>query len=126
MKLETLFALSAAITLCQAYDDSEKICWDIRLNNPDAFCFEPIAYPLSTETFYNAELLDEAAKARYMTLLDKWEKGGKGSPSNHCLAIARDFYCFNEFKRCEGKGNEEMALCEHTCATWLERCPFEN
>ena len=25
MKLETLFALSAAITLCQAYDDSEKI-----------------------------------------------------------------------------------------------------
>ena len=81
---------------------------------------------MSTDVFYTAEKRDEAAKARYKILQTKWDKGGKGSPSNHCLAIARDFYCFLEFPRCENNENQEMALCEHTCATWLERCPFES
>ena len=62
----------------------------------------------------------------YNTLREKWELGGKGSPSNHCLAIARDFYCFTQFPRCENNETQETALCEHTCATWLERCPFEE
>ena len=108
------------------YDDGIKPCWNVRLNNQDAFCYEAIKYPLSTPVFYDSDARDEEAKRMYLVLKDKWDKGGKGSPSNHCLAIARDMYCFTQFPRCQDNKNQEMNLCEHTCATWLERCPFEK
>ena len=77
-----------------AYDDGIKPCWNVRLNNQDAFCYESVKYSLSTPVFYDSDARDEEAKRMYLTLKDKWDKGGKGSPSNHCLAIARDMYCF--------------------------------
>ena len=86
--------------LALSYNDDIKPCWDIRLKE-DAFCNEAIKYPLSTDTFYQTAERDAEAKIKYDTLRQKWEDGGKGSPSNHCLAIARDFYCFTVFPRCE-------------------------
>ena len=41
----------------------------------------------------------------YMELRDKWIKGGKGSPDNHCMAIARDMYCYINFPRCDNNDN---------------------
>ena len=63
---------------------------------------------------------------KYTVLRKAWEAGKKGAPNNHCLAIARDFYCYQSFPECESNDTIETALCEHTCATWLERCPFED
>ena len=81
---------------------------------------------MSTDVFYEANERDAEAQRQYTTLKDKWDAGAKGSPSNHCLAIARDMYCFKNFPRCSDNDNQMMNLCEHTCATWLERCPFES
>ena len=97
LHLLNLFLLAQ---LTVAYDDGIKPCWDIRLSDPEAFCYDAIDYPMSTDVFYNSTTRDAAAHAEYLILKDKWDKGGKGSPSNHCLAIARDFYCFNNFPRC--------------------------
>ena len=42
-----------------------------------------------------------AAKSSYMQLLSKFNNmKGIEAPTNDCLAIARDFYCFNAFRRC--------------------------
>ena len=101
-KVVSLLALSSTVA---AYDDGIKPCWDVRLNDPNAFCFESIKYAMSTPVFYDAKARDEESKRMYMTLKDKWDLGGKGSPSNHCLAIARDFYCFKNFPRCENNNN---------------------
>ena len=101
-KVVSLLALSSTVA---AYDDGIKPCWDVRLNDPNAFCFVSIKYAMSTPVFYDAKARDEESKRMYMTLKDKWDKGGKGSPSNHCLAIARDFYCFKNFPRCENNNN---------------------
>ena len=84
-----------------AYDDGIKPCWNIRLMDTESFCYEPVQYPMSTPVYYQAEQRDNAARTKYMELKKKWDDGGKGSPSNHCLAIARDFYCFTEFPRCD-------------------------
>ena len=92
MNMKSLVTLSL-VQLAFAYEDGIKPCWDIRLK-ADAFCNEAIKYPLSTDTFYSTTERDSEAKRMYNTLRTKWELGGKGSPSNHCLAIARDFYCF--------------------------------
>ena len=89
-------------TLTTAYDNGIKPCWNIRLSSPTSFCYESVKYDVSTPVFYDATERDEEARRMYNVLREKWDLGGKGSPSNHCLAIARDFYCFNLFPRCEG------------------------
>ena len=43
---------------------------------------------------------DSEAKTSYNRLLQKYETGGLEAPTNDCLAIARDHYCFNSFRRC--------------------------
>ena len=88
-------------TLVSAYDADIKPCWNIRLNDPQAFCYQTVEYDVSTPVFYDATARDSEARRMYDVLREKWDMGGKGSPSNHCLAIARDFYCFNLFPRCE-------------------------
>ena len=126
--MKGIYSFATKFTLLQvasAYDSGIKPCWDIRLSQ-DAFCHDAIKYPLSTDTFYDTKVRDDEARGLYALLREKWEAGGKGSPSNHCLAIARDFYCFTKFPRCQDNDTQETALCEHTCATWLERCVFEE
>ena len=120
-----LFALISS-SMVNGYDDEIKPCWDIRLNNRNSFCYEPVKYSLSTLIYYDTEARDNEAKRLYNVLKDKWNEGGKGSPSNHCFGIARDMYCYLNFPRCQDNENQLMDLCEHTCATWLERCPFES
>ena len=45
-----------------------------------------------------------AAKQSYMLLLSKFNNmKGIEAPTNDCLAIARDFYCFNAFRRCRDR-----------------------
>ena len=97
MKLPVVAALLCVSAM--AYDDDIKPCWDIRLA-PDTFCFKTVKYSVSTGVFYGAKDRDIEAKRQYQVLRDKWEAGGKGSPSNHCLGIAKDFYCFQNFPRC--------------------------
>ena len=49
-----------------------------------------------------------------------------GSPSNDCLAIARDFFCYSNFPKCKHNNLTEAGMCEHTCALWKQRCPNEE
>ena len=44
-----------------AYDGGIKPCWDVRLNNPEAFCYDSIKYEMSTVVFYEADARDAEA-----------------------------------------------------------------
>ena len=63
------------------------------------FLFQ-VDYVLSTKVFYEATERDDEARRRYNTLRAKWELRDRNSPSNDCLAIARDFYCKTSFPKC--------------------------
>ena len=52
MKYSTAALSVIAVQLVAAYDDGIKPCWNIRLNQ-EAFCYQAIKYPLSTDTFYS-------------------------------------------------------------------------
>ena len=56
---DALVFVSLLAAVVHAYDDGIKPCWDVRLNNQDAFCYEPIKYELSTPVFYNSTERDE-------------------------------------------------------------------
>ena len=81
---------------------------------------------LSTKVFYEATERDDEARRRYNTLRAKWDLRDRNSPSNDCLAIARDFYCKTSFPKCNDSNGEDLALCEHTCETWKLRCAKEE
>ena len=107
MKVTKAILLSSLPIVTFAYDDGIKPCWDVRLNDPDSFCYEAVNYPMSTPVFYEAVDRDADAQRMYMELRDKWIKGGKGSPDNHCMAIARDMYCYINFPRCDNNDNQQ-------------------
>ena len=52
--LKSVIATSIVLTssVVVAYDDGIKPCWNIRLMNQDAFCYEPVQYPMSTPVYY--------------------------------------------------------------------------
>ena len=60
----SIVLLIGAATLCEAYDNDIKPCWDIRLD-PTSFCYEAVKYPMSVDTFYDTKRRDEEAKLLY-------------------------------------------------------------
>ena len=99
-KRQAVLLVLLLVSCTNAYDNGLIPCWDIRLAE-GAFCKDSVNYKLSTPTFYDQDNLDKQAHDWYSKLLAKWEEKGKGAPSNDCLAIARDFYCYNAFGRCK-------------------------
>ena len=58
----------------------------------------------------NSTLL--AARNSYLQLLDAYNNhDGPKKPDNDCLAIARDYYCFVQFRRC--RDNEKVSQAEN-------------
>ena len=52
-----------------------------------------------------------AARNSYLQLLDAYNNhDGPKKPDNDCLAIARDYYCFVQFRRC--RDNEKVSQAE--------------
>ena len=102
-------------SVASAYKRDIKPCWNIRLNNEQAFCYDAIEHSMSEPVFYSADGRDREAQRKYNELRDKWQASEGKLPSNDCLAIARDFFCYTEFPRCEDNDRQETGLCTHTC-----------
>ena len=137
MKL-ALITILFLIQFVNCFDDSIKECWNIRLQNEKLFCYpgDLIQWPLSKSVYYDQDRRDAGkltfftfvvARANYNIVRDKW-KGEKNltAPNNHCLAIARYFYCAQAFPACKDQDNQEMGICSYVCQMWAMRCPHED
>ena len=51
MKLISL--ATVVIAAVQAYDESVKECWDVRLRDESYFCYGMVGWPLSKNTYYD-------------------------------------------------------------------------
>lgn len=108
-------ALIALISSVLGYDRSQKVCWDVRLQNSSNFCYDNknngVVWALSEDVFYSAQTRDNCKKtknlttlvaaAKYQNLLTQWANGTALDPSNDCLAIAREVYCSLYFPACQ-------------------------
>ena len=60
--------------LVKGLEDSDyKACWDIPIENEEAFCQGAVTWPVSEEIYYNADAIDEEAKLEYRKILWDWE-----------------------------------------------------
>ncbi len=71
----------------------------------------------------------------YTTLYNKWlaqyqvNKEEPVSPSNHCLAIARNVFCAYQFPKCQmenGAAKDFPVVCKFLCDLFKQRCPKET
>ena len=60
MKVQLALILLTCQVFC--YDSSEKVCWDVRLQNSSMFCYDQgnngIVWALSEDVFYSAQQRD--------------------------------------------------------------------
>ena len=97
-------------------------------------------WPLSEKVYYDQRERDDRARKKYETLRDKYlldsgalpdlEAAGArmdnyalSSSQRACLPISRQFYCANEFPKCQSTEVTESKLCKFVCDLWLDRCP---
>ena len=79
MKIKWL-ATVGLLQAVNAYDDSIKECWDVRLRNEDYFCYDAVGWPLSINTYYDSDERD-ASKSNSVLLTGEF-RGSRGLRSS--------------------------------------------